>query len=144
MTIWNTIDQKKLTAYEDITIPQQLMAKPTTLGSIVDKNYDETLDSHTWTLSNGVKVLLKKTDFKEDSIIFSAISAGGSSLASDELLKQTLFDASILLTLKVRNITLVKFMDYYFTRVRKVAGDLFFRWIIYRHFEYSVSYTARC
>ncbi len=56
MTIWNTIDQKKLTAYEDVTIPQQLMAKPTTLGSIVDKNYDETLDSHTWTLSNGVKV----------------------------------------------------------------------------------------
>src|SRR5205823_3897546 len=36
-----------------------------------------------WELSNGVKVILKPTTFKEDEIVFSATSPGGTSLASD-------------------------------------------------------------
>ena len=36
-----------------------------------------------WELSNGVKVVLKPTTFKEDEILFRAISPGGTSLASD-------------------------------------------------------------
>jgi len=36
-----------------------------------------------WTLSNGVRVLVKPTDFKADEVLFSASSPGGSSLASD-------------------------------------------------------------
>src|SRR5688572_12907928 len=36
-----------------------------------------------WTLSNGIKVVLKPTDFKADEILFRATSPGGASLASD-------------------------------------------------------------
>ena len=36
-----------------------------------------------WTLSNGVKVVLKPTTFKQDEIVFRAVSPGGTSLASD-------------------------------------------------------------
>jgi zinc protease len=36
-----------------------------------------------WTLSNGVRVVLKPTDFKADEIQLSAFSPGGTSLASD-------------------------------------------------------------
>ena len=36
-----------------------------------------------WELSNGVKVVLKPTDFKQDEIVFRATSPGGTSLASD-------------------------------------------------------------
>ena len=36
-----------------------------------------------WELSNGVKVVLKPTTFKEDEILFRATSPGGTSLASD-------------------------------------------------------------
>src|SRR5690606_5101670 len=35
------------------------------------------------TLSNGLKVILKPTDFKNDQILFSARSKGGTSLVSD-------------------------------------------------------------
>ena len=35
-------------------------------------------------LANGVRVLMKPTDFKDDEIIFNAVSPGGSSLVSDE------------------------------------------------------------
>jgi len=37
-----------------------------------------------WRLANGVRVILKPTDFKDDEIVFRAWSPGGSSLASDE------------------------------------------------------------
>lgn len=37
-----------------------------------------------WTLSNGVKVVLKPTTFKEDEILLLANSPGGTSLASDK------------------------------------------------------------
>src|SRR5262249_25566799 len=36
-----------------------------------------------WELSNGVKVVLKPTTFREDEILFRAASPGGTSLASD-------------------------------------------------------------
>ena len=36
-----------------------------------------------WELSNGVKVVLKPTTFKEDEILFRAFSPGGTSLATD-------------------------------------------------------------
>ena len=35
------------------------------------------------TLSNGIKVVYKKTDFKNDELLFTAFSLGGQSLASD-------------------------------------------------------------
>ena len=37
-----------------------------------------------WTLSNGVRVQLKKTDFKNDEILFTAFSPGGHSLVENE------------------------------------------------------------
>ncbi|MCK4346033.1 MAG: insulinase family protein, partial [Bacteroidales bacterium] len=37
-----------------------------------------------WTLSNGVKVVLKPTDFKNDEIRFQAFSPGGNSLIDDD------------------------------------------------------------
>jgi zinc protease len=36
-----------------------------------------------WTLSNGARVVLKPTTFKEDEILFGAFSPGGTSLADD-------------------------------------------------------------
>ena len=46
---------------------------------IVDK-----LNVTEWKLKNGVKVVLKQTDFKNDEIVFRAFSPGGSSLVKDE------------------------------------------------------------
>lgn len=37
-----------------------------------------------WKLANGVMVILKPTDFKEDEIVFTGFSRGGTSMASDE------------------------------------------------------------
>nr|MBP7471824.1 hypothetical protein [Prevotella sp.] len=49
-------------------------------GSIVKETYNEVLDFKELVLSNGIKVILKKTDLNSDEIIFSAQCTGGRSL----------------------------------------------------------------
>jgi len=58
-------------------------------GSIAKEEKDEQLDITTLTLSNGLKIIYKKTDFKDDEIIVWANSYGGTSLYSNEELTKT-------------------------------------------------------
>ena len=43
-----------------------------------------------WELANGVRVVLKPTDFRDDQILFSGTSPGGTSLAPEEILGHVL------------------------------------------------------
>jgi len=43
------------------------------------------------TLSNGVKVIVKKTDFKADQILFAAYAKGGTSVIGDDCLNELLY-----------------------------------------------------
>lgn len=54
------------------------------VGKIVGEKKLEKIQVTELTLSNGARVILKPTDFKNDEIIISAFSNGGTSLASDE------------------------------------------------------------
>lgn len=60
-------------------------------GKITKTETDAKLGTTTWTLSNGAKVTFKKTDFKDDEIVFSARSLGGSSLIPDADYNKTQF-----------------------------------------------------
>lgn len=60
-----------------------LMSEMPQAGSIV-KEKNAQFGFTEWTLSNGVKVYVKKTDFKNDEIILSASSRGGESLYGAE------------------------------------------------------------
>ena len=55
--------------------------KPGTIAKTVAK---EATGVTEWTLSNGVRVVLDPTTFKQDEIFFRAFSPGGTSLASDQ------------------------------------------------------------
>lgn len=70
-------------AYVDNTVTKPLMEKKPVAGSVVNEKKVDEIGVTELTLSNGVKVILKPTDFKNDQIIFSATSKGGTSLASD-------------------------------------------------------------
>jgi len=73
---------KPLTAYVDTMSGQALMDTLPPPGTIAKTTAREPGITE-WDLSNGVKVVLKPTDFKPDEIVLQAISAGGTSLASD-------------------------------------------------------------
>jgi zinc protease len=64
---------------EDSTAP--LMADKPKAGSITKEETLDDLGVTVWTLSNGAKVIVKPTDFKNDEIVLEAFSPGGHSLA---------------------------------------------------------------
>jgi zinc protease len=57
-------------------------AEPTP-GRIVREEQITEIGVSVWTLSNGARVVLKPTDFKDDELLAQSVSAGGSSLAAD-------------------------------------------------------------
>ncbi|MEG1562797.1 MAG: insulinase family protein [Bacteroides sp.] len=74
---------EKLTAYVDKVSSDPLMAEKPKGGKIVAEKENKLFGTTELTLSNGVKVILKKTDFKADEIRMKGISLGGSSLFPD-------------------------------------------------------------
>jgi zinc protease len=77
------IKEADLAPYEQGKVFSSLMDQLPKPGTIVSKEYDREGDFYTWTLSNGAKMVLKKTDFKENEILFKAQSPGGVSLLPD-------------------------------------------------------------
>jgi len=73
----------KLTAYVDTVSNKPLVARAPTAGAVANTAAKEGLGITEWTLSNGVHVVLKPTTFRQDEIMFRAVSPGGLSLASD-------------------------------------------------------------
>ena len=68
---------------EDVTtLP--LTEKFPSPAEIVSEKKIADLNVTEWTLANGVRVVMKPTDFKNDEILFTAYSAGGHSLVPDK------------------------------------------------------------
>ncbi len=70
--------------YVDEVMTEPLISQLPTAGSIVSEKYHESIDTYELTLSNGVRVVLKATDFKNDEVLYQAFSPGGFSVFSDE------------------------------------------------------------
>lgn len=82
------VDQVKATpteAYQDNSVNEPLISQLPAAGKIVSEKENTKIGYTEWTLSNGVKVLLKPTTFKDDEILMGVTSKGGASLypASD-------------------------------------------------------------
>ena len=71
---------------KDNVVAMPLMEKTPTAGKVVDtkKLTKNDLNITEYTLSNGVRVILKPTDFKNDQILLTAYSPGGHSLYADK------------------------------------------------------------
>lgn len=79
----NKVKAEKIEAYVDKVSDEPLMAEKPKAGKIVSIDSNGPLETTVMTLSNGVKVILKNTNFKADEIIMKAFSLGGSSLYPD-------------------------------------------------------------
>ncbi|MEM6796113.1 MAG: insulinase family protein, partial [Acidobacteriota bacterium] len=67
----------------DQTRDEPHLAQKPTPGSIVETVEYAELGVTEWRLSNGVRVVLKPTDFQNDQVAFAAFSPGGNSLVAD-------------------------------------------------------------
>ena len=81
-----TLAAEKLpvTAHEEKAVASSLMDKAPTGGTIKSEKENKELGTTELILSNGVKVILKPTDFKNDQVVMSATRFGGQSLYPDK------------------------------------------------------------
>ncbi len=84
LLVLESIEDMEIAPYEDTESELPLMAEPPEAGDIAETEVLEEYDITEWRLSNGVRVILKPTDFKEDEVLFRALSPGGISLVRDE------------------------------------------------------------
>ncbi|OOQ56720.1 M16 family metallopeptidase [Mucilaginibacter pedocola] len=77
------VEAENITAFKDEVSNESLLKKEPVAGTIISQSKDEKLGVTTLMLSNGIKVLLKPTDFKNDEVSFTAFAPGGTSLYSD-------------------------------------------------------------
>ncbi len=83
MAVASSVDGMELTPYEDIISGTSLMAELPASGEIVKMDTLAELSAVDLTLSNGARVILKPTDFKNDEVLFTAFSLGGHSVYPD-------------------------------------------------------------
>lgn len=77
------VNKEELTGYVDKVSDLPLLAGTPTPGKVVKELAHEALEMKELILDNGVKVYLKPTTFKNDEILISAFSEGGTSLYDD-------------------------------------------------------------
>ena len=70
-------------AYTDSVSNAPLVATPPTPGTIVSSTKIASVGVTEWKLSNGARVLIKPTDFKDDELLFRAYAPGGTSVVTD-------------------------------------------------------------
>ena len=89
------VQQSDIKAYVDRLSDKPLIAHKPKAGSILSEKQDKDLGITELVLSNGMKVVLKPTDFQNDEIIFSGFSVGGTSIYSDQDFQSATNAASI-------------------------------------------------
>ncbi|HEY8027452.1 MAG TPA: insulinase family protein [Burkholderiaceae bacterium] len=77
-------EKTAVVAQEEKKLGAELMPVPPKGGSIVAEKHNKELGFDELTLSNGVKVILKPTDFQNDQVLISAARFGGQSLYEDK------------------------------------------------------------
>jgi zinc protease len=83
-TVLKGATERDIKPYVDVAGGTALLDQPPKAGSIVNVTSRDAFGIVEWELSNGAKVILKPTNFKEDEVVFRATSPGGTSLAADK------------------------------------------------------------
>ncbi|MFC0169870.1 M16 family metallopeptidase [Pseudoduganella danionis] len=98
-------EKRSVAAQEEKPLARQLMAQPPKAGSIVSESRDDVLGLTRLVLSNGVKVVLKPTDFNNDQVILTGLRFGGWSLFADDDLFSARYASSIVSQMGVQEFT---------------------------------------
>lgn len=83
-TATEAVRAETLTAWVDNVKEEPLITELPAKGKIVKETENKTLGYKELTLSNGARVILKKTDFKDDEVMMQAEAKGGMSLFGKE------------------------------------------------------------
>jgi len=94
-------EKATMAAHEEKAVAANLMAQPPKAGRIVKESTDKVLGTTELLLSNGVKVVLKPTDFKNDQVLMASTRFGGQSLAEEGDIVNARYASAILASMGV-------------------------------------------
>lgn len=84
LALFDAVADMEIEPYEEGDLPEVLLSQLPEPGKVVDHSFNEEVEVTSITLSNGMTVHLKPTEYKNDEILFTGSSKGGASLYGDE------------------------------------------------------------
>jgi len=87
LTAFDAAKKQQVEAYTEKAVAKDLMDAMPVAGKIISKTENADYNTKTLVLSNGIKVIYKKTDFKNDEILIRGYQWGGNTNLSETELK---------------------------------------------------------
>jgi zinc protease len=84
LRVLEKVNSEPVAAYVDTVSGGALVSRPPRLSRVAEETKISKIGVTEWNLANGARIILKPTDFKNDQVLFSAYSFGGTSLAPDQ------------------------------------------------------------
>ncbi len=89
--LFEEVEERPVEPYVDRIAEAPLLAAPPAPGPVVAESAIPEVGITEWRLANGVRVVLKPTDFQNDEVLLAGFSPGGHSLAADDEHASALF-----------------------------------------------------
>ena len=127
LSLLKEIKASKLEAYIDKVSDKPLISVIPSAGKITEEKVNKEIGTTEYKLSNGVNVVIKPTDYKEDEILIRAFSKGGTSLYSVEDLPSAEFATTIVSRSGISEFSLIelqKMLTGKVVNVNPFIGDL--------------------
>ena len=83
LNTFRKVDGETVTAWKETVSEAPLVATNPPAGRVVEEKKIPEIGVTDWKLTNGVRVVVKPTDFKADEVMIQAFSPGGTSVVSD-------------------------------------------------------------
>lgn len=84
LAVYKSVGESEIEPWVDRVVDAPLLAEIPTGSPVVEQGEIAEIGVTEWRLANGVRVLLKPTDFRNDQILLTGWSPGGHSLVSDQ------------------------------------------------------------
>ncbi len=83
LRVFQHVMSLEIEPYTDFASTTPLVTQPPVPGAVTSELEVAGVGVTVWQLSNGARVIVKPTDFKDDEVLLTAFSPGGTSLAAD-------------------------------------------------------------
>lgn len=96
LALLSQVEAENIAPYVDNVKNEPLISELPVAGKVVKENMLSDAGAKEWILSNGAKVILKKTDFKADEINMMAVAKGGTSVYGNDKAADLMFMPAVL------------------------------------------------
>ena len=100
------VKNEEIAAPVEEAIRENLVENAPKAGKIKKVTMNSSLGTTEWLLSNGVRIVIKPTEYKQDEILFSAFSKGGQSLVATEDLVSALLATDVVSVSGIADMTM--------------------------------------